>query len=112
MTAKLTLAEMAQRLQMLEAQQEWVTTVLQAYGIQGIWLSPAKAATILQVTRDRIMSEIRRAEKLRALGKRGDCLYDTHYRDDRDPEGSEAVWKINVLEFRKLLAIPPDERKT
>ncbi|MBE9178653.1 hypothetical protein IQ268_08780 [Oculatella sp. LEGE 06141] len=109
---KPNIGELNQRLALLEAQQEWITAILQAYGIQGVWLSPGKAASILGVTRDRIMGEIRRAERLRAVRKRGDCLYDVHYRDDRDPEeGVEPVWKANIIEFRKLLAIPPDERK-
>lgn len=107
-----TLVELTRKLAVLEAQQEWVTAVLQAYGIQGVWLSPAKAASILNVSRDRLMGEIHRAERLRVKKKKGDCLYDVHYRDDRDPEeGVEPVWKVNIIEFRKLLAIPPDERK-
>lgn len=45
--SKLNLAELHQRLSLLEAQQEWVQRVLETYGIKGLWLSPRKASPLL-----------------------------------------------------------------
>lgn len=70
--SKLNLAELHQRLSLLEAQQQWVQRVLETYGIKGLWLSPGKASPLLGVSRDRIIAEIERAERMRATNKRGD----------------------------------------
>ena len=69
--AKLNLVDLDKRLSLLEAQQQWVYRVLETYGIKGLWLSPGKASPLLGISRDRILSEIERAERMRALGKRG-----------------------------------------
>nr|WP_290223998.1 hypothetical protein [Trichocoleus desertorum] len=111
MTAKLTLAELNQRLEIVEAQQQWFSRVLETYGIRGLWLSPGKAAPLLGVSRDRIMAEIERAERMRATNQKGDLIYGAHYRNIGDPESELPTWQVHVAEFEKLLAIPPDQRK-
>ncbi|MGF1499263.1 MAG: hypothetical protein ACFB8W_20920, partial [Elainellaceae cyanobacterium] len=75
--AQLNLVELSKRLTVLEAQQQWVQRVLETYGIKGLWLSPGKASPLLGVSRDRILAEIERAERMRASGKRGDLTYGT-----------------------------------
>ena len=111
MMTKLTLSEAFKRLEILEAQQQWFSRVLETYGIRGLWLSPGKAAPLLGVSRDRVMAEIERAERMRANSQKGDLVYGTHYRNIGDPELEQPTWQVHVVEFEKLLAIPPDERK-
>jgi len=109
--AQLNLVELSKRLTVLEAQQQWVQRVLETYGIKGLWLSPTKASPLLGVSRDRILAEIERAERMQALGKRGDLTYGTHYRNIQDPEVAQPTWQVHVAAFEQVLAIPPDQRK-
>ena len=110
--AKITFEKLEQRLARLEAQQKWVSRVLEAYGIRGVWLSPAKAAALLGVGRDRIIAEIERAEQARVLKRPSDRRYGQDYRNVQDPADSEKpTWKVNITGFDRILAIPPDERK-
>lgn len=110
--ARLSPEQVEQRLERLEIQHKWVARVLEAYGIRGVWLSPAKAAPLLGVGRDRIVAEIERAEQARALGQPSDLRYGHDYRNIQDPALSEkATWQVNVTGFDRVLAIPPDERK-
>jgi hypothetical protein len=107
-----TTQELLLKLQILELNQQWLNRVLVAYGLPiGTWLSPFKAATVLGISIDRIKTEIERAERMRALGKRGDVSYGRHYRNSQDPQAQQATWQVNVVEFAKLLEIPPDSRK-
>jgi len=103
--------DLSKRVEILEAQQQWVNQVLGTYGIRGSWLSPAKAAELLGISRDRIMAEIDRAENMRALGKRGDLIYGVQYRNIQDPEVEQPTWQVHVIEFGYVLTIPPDQRK-
>ncbi|MDA0267517.1 MAG: hypothetical protein O2890_04230 [Cyanobacteria bacterium] len=101
-----------QRLARVENQQLWMNRVLESYGIRGTWLSPAKAAPLLGVGRDRIVAEVERAEQARVLGQPSDLRYGHDYRNVQDPALSEKpTWQINVTGFDRVLAIPPDERK-
>jgi hypothetical protein len=115
MNAKqLTLVELAAKIAQLEAAQEWMQQLLEAQGIKGPWLSPAKAAAIIGVSRDRIMDEIEAAERLRAIGKRGDVLYGIHYRNIaniHDPSVESSTWQIHVVKFAEIMTIPPEQRK-
>lgn len=95
----------------LEERQRWVERVFEAYGIKGLWLSPAKAAPLLGVSRDRIMNEIDRAEKMRAKQQDGDAVYNVHYRNIQDPGVEQATWQVHVANFDQILAIPPEQRK-
>jgi hypothetical protein len=115
---KLNLVALQQQVELLAQQQAqtieritWIERVFETYGIKGLWLSPGKAAPLLGVSRDRIMTEIERAEGLRALGKRGDLVYGTHYRNIQDLEVEQPTWQIQVANFDQVLAIPPDQRK-
>jgi hypothetical protein len=110
MTPRPTLAELHKRIERLEAQQQWVNRVLEAYGIRGLWLSPAKAAPLLGVSRDRIMAEIDRAESLRKSQKPGDVLYGTHYRNIQEVDVKIPTWQVHVANLDAVLAIPPDCR--
>lgn len=101
-----------QRLKTLEAEHAWIRQMLEAFGLEGPWLSPAKAATALGLSRDRIMDEIELAEQYRIKNKRGDVVYGRHYRNIQNPLTSvKAAWQVNVVEFQKVLEIPPDERR-
>ena len=95
----------------LEERQRWVERVFETYGIKGLWLSPGKAAPLLGVSRDRIMTEIDRAEQMRIAGKAGDAVYGTHYRNIQDPDVGQPTWQIHVANFDAVLVIPPDQRK-
>ncbi|WP_204151897.1 hypothetical protein [Leptolyngbya sp. CCY15150] len=107
-----SIRELLLKIQILELNQQWLNRVLIAYGLPiGTWLSPFKAASVLGVSLDRIKLEVERAERLRALGKKGDIVYGQHYRNGQDPEAQQASWQINVVEFSKILDIPPDQRK-
>jgi hypothetical protein len=115
---RLTLAILQQHLQatnarldQLEERQRWIERVFETYGIKGLWLSPAKAAPLLGVSRDHIMCEIERAEKLRHQNKRGDLVYGRHYRNIQDPQAEQSTWKVHVANFDAILSIPPDQRK-
>jgi len=110
--AKLNLVDLDKRLSLLEAQQQWVYRVLETYGIKGLWLSSGKASPLLGISRDRILSEIERAERMRALCKRGDVNYGIHYRNIQDPEVGQPTWQVRVAAFDQVLAIPPEQRKT
>lgn len=95
----------------LEERQRWIERVFEAYGIKGLWLSPAKAAPLLGISRDRIMVEIERAESMRIAGKNGDAIYGTHYRNIQDAEVGSPTWQVHVANFDQILLIPPDQRK-
>lgn len=110
--AKITSEKLEQRLARLEAQQKWVSRVLEAYGIRGVWLSPAKAAALLGVGRDHIIAEIERAEQARTLKCPSDLRCGHDYRNVQDPTNSEKpTWQVNITGFDRVLSIPPDERK-
>jgi len=95
----------------LEERQRWLERVFEAYGIKGLWLSPAKAAPLLGISRDRIMSEIERGERMRITGKKSDLIYNIHYRNIQDPEVEQPTWQVHVANFDQILAIPPEQRK-
>jgi hypothetical protein len=108
-----TLADLAAKISQLEAAQEWMKQLLETQGIKGPWLSPAKAAAIIGVSRDRIMDEIEAAEKLRVKGKKGDVFYGIHYRNIaniHDPSIESSTWQVHFVKFAEVLAIPPDQR--
>ncbi|MDV3351314.1 hypothetical protein QGP82_21605 [Leptothoe sp. LEGE 181152] len=112
-----TLAALEQRLELLETRyaqleerQKWVERIFESYGIRGLWLSPAKASPLLGVSRDRIMAEIERAEKLRIFEKPSDAEYGVHYRNIQDPSVETSTWQVHVANFDRLLMIPPDQR--
>lgn len=111
MSSKYSPTEFLKRLAIIEAQQQWISRILESQGIKGSWLSPKEAASLLGVSRDRIIAEIERAEKLRALNKKGDLVYGKHYRNIQDPEAERPTWQVHIAEFDRVLAIPPDERK-
>lgn len=105
------LTEVTQKLAMLEARLAWFERIFQAYGVQGPWLNPSKAAPLLGVSSDRIRDEIEMAEQLRLEGKTGDLIYNEHYRDIKDPRVNNSAWQVNVSKFAEVLGIPPEKRK-
>ncbi|MBE9178748.1 hypothetical protein IQ268_09265 [Oculatella sp. LEGE 06141] len=118
MAKSLTIADLQQEMAQLKAemlsmreQLSWMSRIFSAYGIRGPWLTPPKAAPLLGLSHDRIIDEIDRAETLRMLGKQGDLVYGTHYRDDRSTESSSASWKVHVANFDEFLKTPPDQRR-
>lgn len=111
---QLTLVKLAAKISQLETEQQWMRQVLEVQGIKGPWLSPAKAALLIGVSRDRVMDEIHASESLRAKGKKGDITYGIHYRDiinihDREVESS--TWQVHIVRFAEIMAIPPNQRK-
>lgn len=111
MSSKYDPTDLLKRVAILETQQQWINRVLESQGIRGSWLSPKEASPLLGVSRDRIIAEIERAEKLRTFNKKGDLTYGKHYRNIQDPEAERPTWQVHVAEFDRVLAIPPDERK-
>lgn len=102
---------LTQQQQQTIARIEWIERVFETYGVKGLWLSPAKASPLLGISRDRIMTEIDRAEAMRIAGKRGDLAYGTHYRNIQDPIVEQPTWQIHVANFDQVMVIPPDKRK-
>lgn len=118
MAKPLTIADLLAEIELLklkhaqlEERQRWVERVFETYGIKGLWLSPAKAAPLLGISRDRIMGEIERAEQLRAANKSCDLTYGLHYRNIQDPDVSLATWQVHVANFDQILSIPPEQRQ-
>ncbi|MBW4619297.1 MAG: hypothetical protein KME17_08050 [Cyanosarcina radialis HA8281-LM2] len=96
-----------QRVRVLEQKVEWMSQILSAHSIDGPWLSPAKAAAILGVSRHRLIEEIQQAQ----LEKNTDLKCGIHYRHKGKVGAVRPSWQVNVVEFAKLLAIPPQHRK-
>jgi len=118
MAENLTLAKLAKKLNdleakcnLLEAERDFLRSILRAFGIEGHWLSPAKAAILLGSSRDRIMSDIETAELLRMQKRKSDLEYGVHYRNDRATTSEQPTWKVNILEYPKVFKIPPEQRK-
>jgi len=111
MSPKYDPTELQKRLAIVEAQQQWINCILEAQGIKDSWCSLFGGAPLLGVGRDRIITEIERAEKLRTFSKKGDLVYGKHYRNIQDPEAERPTWQVHIAEFALVLAIPPDERK-
>lgn len=118
MRKNLTLADLLRMVQGLERQialitqeNEWHRAALRVYGIEGVWVSPEQAGKLLGSSRDRVKTDIDLAEDMRLQGKTGDMVYGTHYRNDQSPTASQPTWKINIVEYAKLLKIPPDQRR-
>lgn len=105
------IVDLETRYNQLEERQKWGERVFESYGIRGLWLSPAKAAPLLGVSRDRIMTEIDLAEKLRIAKRPGDAQYGVHYRNIQDPGVEQSTWQVHIANFDRLLMIPPDQRK-
>jgi hypothetical protein len=113
-TSQLKLSDLAEKIAQLEVTQSWMQQLLETQGIKGPWLSPAKAAAIIGVSRDRLMDEIEAAERLRAQGKKGDLIYGIHYRNIaniHDPDVDSSTWQIHFVKFADIMTIPPDQRK-
>ncbi len=111
MNKRPTMAELMQRIVRIEAEQTWMRRVFSAYGINGLWVSPEQAGKMLNISRDRIMREIRRAEEMRIEKKKGDVVLGVHYRNIQDPEAAQPTWQVNVEEFEKIFMIAPEHRK-
>ncbi len=111
---QLTLSKLAAEIEQLKAEQQWMKQVLETQGVKGPWLSPPKAAPLLGISHDRIMSELEAAESLRALGKRSDLIYGIHYRNIanvHNPETKYSTWQVHLVKLSEILMIPPDQRR-
>lgn len=106
-----TIAQLHKQLQQLRELVSWQGRILEAHGVPGPWLSPAKAAPLLGVSRDRVMDEIRLAEQLRLNGKKSDLSYGVHYRNIGMADSQSPTWQVHLGKFGELLAIPPEQRK-
>lgn len=105
------LSDLETHLRLVESQQEWMLMIIRAYGIEGPWVSPAQAGVVFGLGRDRIMDDVEVAERLRLQGKPSDMQYGIHYRNDQGADAVKGSWKINILEYRSILKIPPDQRR-
>jgi hypothetical protein len=92
---------------MLEQKVEWMSQILAARSIEGAWLSPAKAAAILGVSRHRLMEEIQQVQ----LQKNSDLKCGIHYRHKGKAGAVRPNWQVNAVEFAKVLTIPPQHRQ-
>jgi hypothetical protein len=81
------------------------------FGFDGQWLSPDKAGQCINLSRERIMQEVRAAETARSKGQKTLFEYGVHYRNDQDVGSTQAAWKINVRELAKYFNTPPDQRR-
>lgn len=111
MSKRPTIEELVQRIVRIEVEQTWMRRVFSAYGINGLWVSPEQAGKLINISRDRIMREIRRAEEMRIEKKKADMILGVHYRNIQDPEASQPTWQVNVEEFEKILMIAPENRR-
>jgi hypothetical protein len=96
----LKVQELEARLKLIEA----------ATGISGPWLTPAQAAKILPIGRDRILAEIQTAEQKRGARKTPDLAYGQHYFNTSDA-GDRPSWKIHCTEFWAIVRKPAEERE-
>ena len=100
------------RVELLERKVEILESRLNAYGIPTeMWLSPEEASKILGFGRDKIISELVRAEKARINGERPDLIYGQHYTNGAVVASSRALWKVNAEKLREvLISTPPGSR--
>jgi|GEM_PF-849605 len=111
MAKQLNLQSLLSRIEQQDETIAWMRQVLATQQIDGPWVSPDVAATLLCVSRHRVMNEIQSAEVQRANRQSGDLAYGQHYRNVQDPIASRPTWQVNFVEFKKILDIPPDRRK-
>jgi len=80
-----TIADLSKELAQVRAELEWIRQVLAANRFEGPWLSPPDAAALIGVSADRILSEIKAAERLRQARKKSDLIYGEHYFNAMNP---------------------------
>lgn len=96
----------------LRVRVEWLDeVVIKALGVNGPWLPPKQAASLLSVSPQWLLNELRLAEAIRAIKDKPHLLYGVHYLDAQSSNSSQSTWKINVPEMAKFLKLPPDQRK-
>lgn len=98
----------------LQADVEWMRSLLEAQGVNGPWLTPNEAAAILGISRDRIMDEIDAAEYARINRKKSDLTYGEHYFNAQNPHDTKIqrpTWKVHLQKFGAVLKLPPDQRR-
>ena len=103
------LTVLRQELETVLAEQKWMREILALQGVVGPWLTPNETARVTGRGRDAIMRDINTAEEKRALEQKWPLKYAVGYRNDGDPSKGNNTWKINLPEYQKFIAIPPDQ---
>lgn len=87
---------------------------LNAFGIPTEqWLSPEEAAKILGCKRDKIRSEILRAEEARRRGEKHDVVFGVHYTNMAAPKSGKSLWRVDPIKLREVMILtPPENRPT
>ena len=109
-----TIADLCKELAELKTELQWMRQVLAINRFDGPWLSPAEAEPIIGVSRDRIMDEVKAAERLRLAKKKSDLVYGEHYfnaMNPHEPGVRKPTWKIHFVKFGEVVKRPPEERK-
>lgn len=102
------MVELTKKIEELEQRLNWQSQVLAAHGICQ-WANLSDAASLLSVPQTFLKTEIENAENARLQHKKSDCIYGIHYRNIQ--HGENRRFQINLMEFSKLLAIPPEQRQ-
>lgn len=113
MSLQIEVAALKAELATLRAEQEWQRSILEAHGIKGPWLTPAEAAPLIGLSKERIIAEINAAEKARVNKRRSDLKYGQHYINAQNPHDSSISvprYKIHYREFAQVVHRPPDQR--
>jgi hypothetical protein len=97
----------------LQADIAWMRGILEAQGVNGPWLTPNEVASILGISRDRIMDEINAAEYARINRKKSDLTYGEHYRNVQNPHDTKIkrpTWQVHLQKFGQIIKLPPEKR--
>lgn len=74
------------------------------------WLSPEKAAVFIGCKKDKIISEINRAERARNNQESPDLKLGIHYYDMATPNSTKSRWKVDPYKFLAVLQTPRENR--
>jgi crotonobetainyl-CoA:carnitine CoA-transferase CaiB-like acyl-CoA transferase len=95
----------------LKNQVSHLTRIVEACGLPiSPWLTPAEAAKILGISRDRLITEIQQAEQARLGRSKYPFIYGKHYRNIADANGNRPTWQINLAQAEQYFRLPPELR--
>lgn len=95
----------------LKTQVSHLTKIFEACGLPiSPWLTPAEAAKILGISRDRLITEIQQAEQARLRRQKYPFTYGKHYRNIADANGHRPTWQLNLGQAELYFRLPPEQR--
>jgi hypothetical protein len=117
---KMNLPEVVNKLLSLTSRVEFIERYLK---VSGEWLTPAQAAEVMPLSKERILQEIRIAEQRRIGHRKCDLIYGIHYYNTLFPfdhvpgeglveneEKSRARWMVHRDRFWEVVQKPIEER--